>query len=66
VAKNIRVMHCTVESLEDALNSIEGAWQPICWNFYPDGTVQKAVVVLSRIVQQMPLAAAPPNIRIRQ
>ena len=65
MARNTRVIHCTVDQLEEQLNTVEGAWQPICWNFYPDGAVQRAVVVLARIVQQIPMAA-PPGFRIHR
>jgi hypothetical protein len=59
-----KVVHCPVSALEERLNSIEGNWTPICWNFYQGIDGQYAVVVFARVQPQM--VAPPANLMRRQ
>jgi len=59
-----KVVHCPVSALEERLNSIEGNWTPIVWNFYAGEDGQYAIVVFARAAQQM--VAPPPGMLRRQ
>jgi len=65
MSRNAKVLDCNVDDLEERLAQVEGAWAPICWDFYSREDKRRVTVVLARVQQQMQLAAPPPNLRVR-
>lgn len=66
MARNAKVISVPVAELEDRLCELDGGWAPLVFDFTTNQGVLVATVVLQRVVRQIPMAAPPPDFRIRQ